>query len=517
MLYFKAISPESFKKWLSNDRENIVLFRLAIIISAMEFIWMKILYPFPNFMPPDSNSYLEAAYLNQFINSWAIGYSKFLRLVSSFSNSHFFLVLLQYIILQCCTLYFLLSIRYLLSPQKWVFRALLFISLGNPLLVHISNFVSSDGLFISLSFLWLAQLLWIVYNPTTSVLFSHAIIILLAFMVRYTAIYYPVISILIIATSSATSKTKYLSIGLIVALIGLFVGRSAYEYKVKTNTIQYSAFAGWQMASNALYGYAFAKPDAVEEVPMQFRKLHAIVNRQMESLKKYPVFLRPDHEVAVYYLWDFNSPLRLYMNSLFPKKISESEYFYYWAKMAPLYASYGKFLIKRHPIEFAEYYLWPNFLKYFSPPVKFMGIYNMKNKTVEPVVVNWFGWKDNSLPSLLKDKEINITKVFQIVFGTTNIVFILGFIAFLLLDGFKVCTTVIKKMIWLIFLVWILNLIFSVFAAPIELRYEIFPLIILLCFSGLFMSYVVSSSRNAKALDLSSLREHRETNIQESL
>lgn len=494
MLFERKFPSDNFKTWLIKDAENKTLLKFAALAIAISFSWIKILYPYPNFMPPDSNSYLEAAFNNQLINLWAIGYSKFLRLLSSFSNSHFLLVLLQYLLVQISTVYFLFSIRYLLSPGKWLFRSLLAISIINPLLVHISNFVSSDALFIALSLIWLTQLLWIIMEPTKKILFWHAIIVLLAFMVRFAALYYPLISIAVIAVTTTNRRIKLLNIGFIVLLLALFMGRSAYEYKIKTNTVQYSAFGGWQIASNALYGYAFAKPIPKENVPERFRALHSIVNQHMDSLKRYPPFLRPDYEVAVYYLWGFNSPLRVYMGQYYGK-IPTAQYFEKWASLAPLYAAYGRFLIKQRPVEFFKYYIWPNLIKYYTPPPKFMGEYNLQNETVEQVVVNWFGWKNKSLPSFYKDKHITITGPFSILFAAINIVFVLCYLSTLLLGGFKKMGPVRKKILNAVVAVWLINMLFSVFAAPIELRYQIFPMIFLLCFTWLMLAYIIAQSR----------------------
>jgi hypothetical protein len=112
MLFQKAITTQSFSQWLWKDKENKRLLWLSSFVLVVSFTWLKILYPYPNFMPPDSYSYLEAANKNEFINIWPIGYSRFLRLVSSFSSSHMVLVVLQYLLLQTGLLYFLFTIRY---------------------------------------------------------------------------------------------------------------------------------------------------------------------------------------------------------------------------------------------------------------------------------------------------------------------------------------------------------------------------------------------------------------------
>jgi hypothetical protein len=489
MLFIESISSGNFKTWLIRDAENRLLLKFSALAFVISFAWLKVLYPLPNFMPPDSNSYLEAAFDNEFINLWAIGYSKFVRLVSSLSNSHFVLLLLQYILVQLSLIYFLFSIRYFFSPGKWTFRGLLAISILNPLLVHISNFVSSDALFIALSFVWLTQLFWVIYEPAKKLLFWHAVIVLLAFMVRFAALYYPFISIAVIVLSKAKMRMKLMSVGLMAVLLATFIGCTAFEYKSKTNTVQYSAFGGWQIASNALYGYAFAKPIPAEIIPARFRALHNLVNEHMESLKKLPPFLRPDNEVAVYYLWDLKSPLRLYMEQTFANK--KTEYFIQWASMAPLYASYGKFLIKQYPSEFLKYYVWPNFIKYYTPPAKFMGSYNLEKETVDQVVVKWFGWTNNKLPSYYKDKHIAIAEAFPIVFAAINIVFVLSCLSMALLASFKLFSPFHKNIFKMVIAVWLINMVFSTVAAPIELRYQIFPMIFIAVFTWLNITHLI--------------------------
>lgn len=490
MLFQQTISTLPFHQWLLKDKENKCLLWLSLLIAAISFTWLKIIYPYPNFMPPDSNSYLEAAYINAFINVWPIGYSRFLRLISCFSDSHFILVTIQYLLLVVTVLYFLFSLCYLLSPGKWIFRILLSLCLINPLLPHIANFVSSDCLFATLSLVWFTQLLWILYQPSRKLLLIHAIVLLLSFTVRFMALYYPFISIVVILFAQISRKTKWTSIGFAIIFLLIFIGRTQYEYQVKTGKVQYSAFGGWQMAANALYGYAHAKPDKPENIPWKFRKLHTLVNQHMDSIRQLPI--RPDKDIGIYYLWDLNSPLTVYMNQLYNRD-KKSPGFKKWASMAPFYQEYGRYLIQKHPIEFTKYFLWPNLLKYYAPPVKFMGHYNMGNATVEPIVVTWFGWKNNQLPNRSRDNQIHITEIFPTVLSILNPLFMIASFAFGMMGGFKKCSNLSKDAILLMWLIWIINMVFSVFSAPTELRYQLFPIIITLSFTGLFIQWIISS------------------------
>lgn len=491
MLFEQPISTKPFRSWLREDPENRRLLWLSGAAIILQFIIFKFLYPFPNFMPPDSNSYMEAAFNNQSINMWAIGYSKFLRLFSSFTSSHIALVWFQYLLLETSLLYFLFSVRYLLSPGKWVFRILLGISVLNPLVPHISNFVGSDTLFTALSLIWFTQLFWILYRPTLRLLLWHAVIVLFVFMVRYNALYYPIISLIIIAFAHIKTKAKWLGIGSIVLLLGGFIASTEYAYYQETGTLQFSAFGGWQLAANALYGYAHAAQDPVSTVPVQFQKLHALVNQHMDTLSHY--LIRPDHDIGVYYLWDFKSPLKVYMSKQWDKDTVDS-YFKRWATMAPFYAAYGRYLIQHHPGPFIQYYLWPNLVKYYVPPTGFLGSYNIEKDHVDPIAKLWFRWKSDKVKPRFKSTKINLVDVFPISLAVVNFIFVINFIAFLLLGGLTRSSFISKRILLWMLVIWFSNMAFSVVAAPIELRYQLFPMMITIVFLGLLLSFLIAES-----------------------
>lgn len=490
MLFQQTLTTQPFIKWLVQDKENKLLLWFSVAVMIASFGWLKVMYPYPNFMPPDSYSYLEAAYKNDFINQWPIGYSKFLRLVSVFSRSHLLLVILQYLLLLVSVLYLLFTIRYLLAPGKWLFRSLLAISIINPLLLHISNFVSSDCLFATLSLVWFTQLLWIIAQPGLRLLLFHAITLLLAFTVRFSAIWYPFISIAIILLSGLIpKKTKWLGIGSMLLLL-IFIGSTQYEYKRKTGTIQYTAFGGWQMAANALYAYAHA-PKRERAIYYDFWELHDIVNHHLDSLSR--LTNRPDEEIGIYYLWDLKSPLITYAKLQRKKDAVKKPQFTQWAAMGPLYGDYGRWLISQHLGLFLKHFVWPNLIRYYKPPPLFMGIYNLGDTRVESMAVTWFNWKNNQLPSRLADPNIYIMEYIQTLLAIINPLFIASALLFLCFGALKQCSSTSKHLLSCMLLVWFGNCFFSVISAPTELRYQIFPVVITLPFCMLFMSWIVQS------------------------
>jgi hypothetical protein len=294
MLFKHNISPLSFKAWLWQDRENKLLFGFTLLVMMLSFAWLKYVYPYPNFITPDSYNFLESAADNDLINMWPIGYSKFLRLTSVFTRSHQALVLFQYMLLIAAVLYFLFTLRYFVAPGKWLFRIVLAISITNPLLPHIANFVTGDALFASLSLVWFTQLWWILRQPTKIVLTVHAFVSLGAFTIRLSAVYYPFISMLIIFISHISASKLKFGIGAIVILFLVLIGRTQYEYNIRTNTIQYAAFAKWQLATNAIISYAYVDSIPTKQAPLPFKELHGIVNQYLDSLRRLPKSLRKE-------------------------------------------------------------------------------------------------------------------------------------------------------------------------------------------------------------------------------
>jgi hypothetical protein len=492
MLFQQTITTQPFTPWLVQDKENKRLLWFSAAVMVLSFAWLKFVYPYPNFMPPDSYSYLDAAYKNDFINQWPIGYSKFLRLVSVFSRSHLLLVILQYLLLMTSVLYLAFTVRYLFAPGKWLFRIILIVSVANPLLPHIANFVGSDCLFAALSLVWFTQLLWIIARPGLRLLLFHAIILLLAFTVRFSALWYPFISVaLILLVNYIPQRTKWLGLGAIALLLLMFIGSTQHEYYKRTGTTQYSAFGGWQMAANGLYAYAHARPIAREDVPGPFQDLHSVVNKHMDSLRKLEVW--PYSKIGVYYLWNLKSPLITYAKQQRDKDSVKKKYFISWAKMAPLYGDYGRWFITEHPGLFLKHFVWPNLVLYYKPPPNFMGMYNLGQGEVDSIAVTWFNWKNNRLPNRFHDPSIHLMDFYPTVLAIINPLFLAGMLLFLCFSGLKQCSKTSKHLLTCMLLVWFGNCLFTVVSAPTELRYQIFPAVITLPFCILFMSWVVRS------------------------
>jgi hypothetical protein len=157
--------------------------------------------------------------------------------------------------------------------------------------------------------------------------------------------------------------------------------------------------------------------------------------------------------------------------------------------MAPLYANYGRFLISHYPITYLRYYLLPNAIKYYTPPGEFLDVYNMGQDTVADIAQNWFGYKTKKVRSVFKDKEVPIIGFVPILSGVMNVLFLLGFLSVGILRGLRK-RSVTSHILILAIILWVTNFCFSVFAAPITLRYQLFSIVIFTSFAWILLDHI---------------------------
>src|SRR5258708_4919792 len=471
--------------WKNKWNRTFVLFAGSALL--MQFFIFKFLYPFANYMP-DSYSYLDAAYLNVDVNMWPVAYSKFLRIFSSFTHSDTLLVGFQYFFMQMSGLCFLSSVLYLFKPGKIISAIFYIFFLFNPLALYLSNYISADAIFIGLSFLWITQLLWIICRPRPWQLFSQAFLLMLVFTVRYNAIYYPVIAALAILLSKQRSWIKGAGIALGSGFVLFSILYTSNKMGAETGHNQFSAFGGWQLANNALYAYQQVKPDKSNLVPVQFIKLEAMVQQHKDTLSRIK-FSREDSIEAHFYLWSDRGPLIQYMVREW-KNDSTTPYFKRWAAEAPLYGEYGLWLIKKYPLEFAKGFLLPNAMRYALPPLEFLGIYNMGRDSVGLTAKEWFRYKSQRVKNYYKDHKTKILGWYPVFSSLANLSFVIGLIGFLVFNGIKKADAGFSKALLLILSLWLVNMGFSVFASPITLRYQVFPVTMCFVFSLLSIRFV---------------------------
>ena len=477
--------------YLWKDRHNRAWWLVGIFAFILEFIFFKFRYPFANYMP-DSYSYLEAAANNADVNMWPVAYSKFLRFISVFTHSDKIVVGLQYLFLQCSSLVFLFTLLYWLRPGRGVKTMLLLFVLFDPVPLYIANYISADALFIGLSLLWMASLVWILFRPRPWMLFVQAALLLACFTVRYNAIYYPFVAILAYLLSRQPWKQKLVGMGLGIALVAVSFLFTSQKMKTTTGQWQFSAFGGWQMANNALYMYQTIPAAQRSPVPARFAALETMVRQHMDTLSKVK-FTHDDSVNAYFYLWSGRGPLHQYLDRQY-KKDSTTPYFKRWASEGPLFAAYASYLIGKYPLQFAKAWLLPNAVKYAVPPTEFLGMYNMGGDSVGSVAKDWFNYKSRQVQKHDKKKKqpdsIAATEWFP-VFGTmANILLVMGLIGVIFLGAVRWKDYGVPQVLAVVLLFWLANSAFSIFASPVVLRYQVFPLLVAFCIGAVLIEKI---------------------------
>lgn len=456
---------------------------------------------------PDSYSYLESAANNSDVNMWPIAYSKFLRLISVFTHSDKIVVGFQYFSLQISSLVFTCSLLYLIKPGKKVKIILLTFLTLSPLPLFIANYISADALFISLSLLWLTTLIWLIYYPRPWIILLHAFFLMACFTLRYNAIYYPVISLFVFMVSRQSWKFKISGLTLSAILLLSSYLFTSSKMKEVTGKWQFSAFGGWQLANNALYMYEHVPASDRGAVPARFSKLETMVREHMDTLQKVKL-TREDSLSNYFYLWNAKGPLIQYLLRDY-KKDSTTPYFKRWASEGPLYSEYALYLIKKFPRQYAGNWILPNAVKYAVPPSEFLGIYNMGGDSVAKLAKDWFNYKSRKIVKEHNKKDsIAAVEWYPIFAAVVNIVFVLGLIAMLLLNAVHWKEYGLPRLLALALLFWILNSAFSIFASPIVLRYQFFPLLVFFVMGTIFMEQIIKMAMEKPPSTSTQLFEH---------
>ncbi|MDR3715805.1 MAG: NAD(P)/FAD-dependent oxidoreductase [Puia sp.] len=481
-------APPLFKNYLFKNRTNKWYLGFAGLAIVIQFVIFKHFYPQAGFINGDSYVYLETAYRNFDINTYPTGYSKFLRIFSTFTKSDTALVAMQYLMLQCSALFFLFTFFFFYKPGKLVQGILLAFVVFNPLFLYLSNYVLSDSLFIPLSITWFTLLIWMLYRPTAQIIILQVVVLFIAFTVRYNALFYPIIGSLAILLTCQKVWIKMASIGGSLALIVLFIVFTTNKYHELTGKQEFTPFSGWQIANNAMYAYKYVDSFHIQPVPTKYKELDKMVRTYFDTtrdIKKYPQEMLV---ASTFYMWDPQSPLQKYMNLQF-KKDSTAGPLKRWASVAPLYADYGQWLIRTYPYAFAEHYLWPNAVKYYAPPVEFLNTYNMGIDSVTQIAQIWFHYKNAKVKTLLKSFDVSTLDFYPILIGVMNVVFLIGSVFYLLLNGLHPKNT-FAKIMWLVGGLWIVNFVFSVYASPIALRFQVFPVLVFFSTSLLLIEQI---------------------------
>ncbi|SFW90635.1 hypothetical protein [Chitinophaga sancti] len=465
----------SLKDYILKFPENRFYLIISVIVIVLQLIIYKYLYPYANFLIGDSYCYIKEAFDNAQIANYPIGYPMFLRFFSALTVSDTCLVVFQYFLVQGAAISLLYTLFYFFNPHKYLKRLLIIMTLFNPLLFVIANTVSSDNLFLSLSVIWINLLIWIIYRPTKTVIFWHAIILFFLLTVRFNALFYPFISLFAFFQSKEQLRLKIVGVFLFSSLMLSFVIYNREKYFEISGKRQFSVFSGWQMANNGLYAYRHVPVESRVKVPNKFDKLDAMVRNYFYYANK-DSNNRIDNGKATYdYMFMQESPLWIYCLQQTTLKEGESD-LKTGAVVGPLYAEYGAWLILHYPVQFIEYVIWPNVKKWFIPPMEMIDSYNGGAINVPELIAQWFKYKSVMLTTRVKDPYIfeGIIRLYPLWACVVYIIFLLSVLYYFIFK-WRNNPSNLNRVVMFITFFWIINFCFNVFASPIQMRHVLFP------------------------------------------
>ncbi|HVU56035.1 MAG TPA: hypothetical protein VHD83_13315 [Puia sp.] len=478
-------------EFMWSDHINRMYLLGAVLITTALWTVFKYFYPYPNVIF-DSYNYVRAAALHWNYNAWPIGYSKFLQVFAGLTHSALMLTTFQYFFLEFSCLLFFFTWRAVFQPDRIVsniFFALLFV---NPLFIFCCNFIISDGLFIGISLLWITQLFLIIRRPRPYMVITQALLLFAAFTIRYNALYYPLVVTLAFLFSRERAWFKIGGIALPLLLVGCFIQCTRHEVKKGTDQAQFSAFGSWKLANDVLYMYAHVPPEKIEDMAPRFHQLENEVQQYFHQFSK-PVGLAADDDFTSgsRYMYFLNSPLVTYMHRKYP---GEFPIFLntrsYW-QVAPLYQDYALYLVRKNPVAFGRWFLWPNLGRYIMPPEE---IFNSEESFVlkysGPYFHELFHLDTLYTPPHLVNLGVQLMEKSAGIVRMGHLCFLPGLVVFLLCSGFRQMSRPSRLCLVLATGLWACDFCFSLVSAAIVLRYQLFVMVLELGLGLYFIEYI---------------------------
>ena len=459
---------EPFSKFLlkKNQKYQLLLFFVFYLVLLGLLTY---LYPYPASIS-DSGGYVNAALSDRIDTFRPWGYSQFLILVHSFSSSIHFLVSVQYFINIISSLFLIFTIKYLFKPKRDIIYYLYaFFAIFSPLTLYLSNTVLSDSLFTSLTIIWIASGLWILYDHKAlyKYLFYvvHVIALIYLVNVRYTGFIYLVITILLVFIAFY-KKNIYICLLLSIAPV-LFVYNYYKTQKAKvyelTQVDTFSGFSGWQLANNALHCVPYVRLDTSDINNIEVKNFTKLVMQYDSSLilKKEP---------SAKFMWDTAMPLKKYCFLEIRRKARH--YLIEWNYLGQnVYSKFGSYVIKKYPVPFFQHYLLPNLKSALYPTHdQIVGAFVSKG-IPNDLMKNWFEMDD---PTRVYSRSNIFAKSFFLIPISRLIIWILVFGAIItyIIKRKRISWQPYQKAVfWLLSAFIAIYLAFSVYAGPFELRY----------------------------------------------
>jgi hypothetical protein len=333
----------------------------------------------------------------------------------------------------------------------------------------------SDVLFTAISFLWLVHLVWIFIRPSYYLLVGQAILLLIAFSIRYTALYYPFIAILVLIFSNQHYRNKILGIGLTLFFLLFFVQYTRIKMGEVTGHRQFSTSGGWKLASNALYMYGHLAPLDNSAVPKEFSVIHQITKNYFRGPHTQVDLYHIDQEFTTgsFYVAAVESPLMKYV------RLKKGEKIYDFQNMAPFgafFSAYGSYLIVKHPLDFLNYVIVPGIVAYLSPfpeiYIEHLDLNNIWGNPLGEEIKRWFGFRSMNFSQDALTIRGLVLAPFPFIFSLIHVGFCLILLVIILCGIFNTFSYSPRYVLFLMILLCVISFFFTILSATSVLRFQ---------------------------------------------
>lgn len=492
-------SSSSFIRFVFTDRANLIFLFSGILIGVLYAVLLLQLFPKPSCYF-DSGTYVQAARDNPAVSFRPLGYSDFLRFFHNITPSSTFLVMVQYGCNVIANLFLFFSLIYFFPISKWFRWALFILLAANPLYLLYSNYLLSEAFFCSLTVLWFTSLLWIIRSPNWFSFALQLFMLLLVFKLRYNAVLFPLFSTAAIVLSPQASWKKAIGIALSFIIIIATVRNISRKTEEATGTKVFSAFGGWQLATNALNVVEHTEMDTSSFSSFESKELYLRSRTYFDSIAK----AKPDTgdtEIKINgsYLWDPNTPLRAYLPYYAQKKYITS-YFKAWTALGPVFSDFGKDVIIHNPIQYTRYYLIPNSKDYWYPPLEAYEDYNNKKEVNDTIYRQYYHYANDST-NLSHVKIHNaVMHPWKYLFPVVNIAFLLLVLAYFAFGVFRKAGRFFTTSLLFLCAFYVYNYFFSVGLAPTVFRYHVWIITLCIAWVCLLAYYLLPSKKRERVI-----------------
>ena len=454
-------------------------YKRPLIFSLMSFalfIILRNIYPVPNFTA-DSRGYIYGAmYADSVISYRPLGYSAFLKVLHIFLPSISAVAYAQYFLFLASALFFLFTFFKVFDLKPLYRDIIFFLALIDLPLLLLANSMLSDSLFISLTLIWITlHLRVLLYHRWIDIAFL-LLALWCSFFVRYSAMIYPVFTIVAFLLFTPGKLKKISAISSAVLLSIIFHSHTTRLVENATGTPVFSGFSGWQLSNNAMSVYEDTPDARVDASEPDILLLDSLSRKYIDSVRK----VDPGHHGIWVdeYMWASRGPFQVFKQKYLARKPSADE-FAAWTAVSVTLNKYGWQMIKSHPLQYSRHFLLINVGFFLYPQLDGLSQYETPVIDQLPVIKTWYG-----IPAKVTSKFISLPgylcEPFRDIYCLLSLVFPISVLLYLVKPGMFIVSPQQRKVILSIALFWLLAAGFNILVAPVHYRFiaMLFPVIL---------------------------------------